>query len=100
MKRIIKVEEIDMMGYSGNTKYFKSLNKAKKYFKELFNSYKDELIYDDDSITITGSTLSNRNGKRYKSVVMEIMSKNDSENGTEYDTEFIIIRLEEIKIEE
>ena len=97
MIRIIKVEENDMMGYSGDIKYFKSLNKAKK----LFNSHKVELVEDDDSVRFMNyKGLNPEKGKRFNSVVMELMSENVSENGTEYDSEFITITLEEIKIEE
>ena len=98
---IIKVEENDMMGYSGDIKYFKSLNKAKKYFKKLFNSHKVELVEDDDSVRFMNyKGLNPEKGKRFNSVVMELMSENVSENGTEYDSEFITITLEEIKIED
>ena len=101
MIRIIKVKENDMMGYSGDIKYFKSLNKAKKYFKKLFNSHKVELVEDDDSVRFMNyKGLNPEKGKRFNTVVMELMSENISENGTEYDLEFITITLEEIKIEE
>lgn len=99
MLRIIKVEATDMMGYSGETKYSKSLKKAKKYFKELFIKYKPELVEGDDSVMFTGNTCRNRKGKRYRSVVMELMSESLSENGTEYGSEFLTIRLEQIEIE-
>lgn len=99
MIRIIKVEETDMMGYSGDTKYFKSLKKAKKYFKELFVKYKPELVEDKDSVRFNKNKKLQGKGMRYKSVVMELMREEVSENGTEYDSEFITITLEEIKIE-
>lgn len=99
MERIIKVEVTDMMGYSGDTKYFKSLKKAKKYFKELFIRFKPELVDGEDSAMFTGNSRRNRKGKRYKAVVMELMKEDVSENGTEYSSEFITITLEQIEIE-
>lgn len=101
MERIIKVEEIDMMGYSGDTKYFKSLKKAKRYFKKLFNKHKCELAESDDAVEIINSkdTIGAK-GRRYKSIMMELIKESDSENGTEYDTEFITITLMQIYIED
>ena len=98
--RIIKVEATDMMGYSGDTKYFKSLKKAKKYFKELFIKFKPELVEDKESVVFIDTRYLKDKGERYKSVVMELMSESVSENGTEYDSEFITITLEDTKIEE
>lgn len=99
MERIIKVEATDMMGYSGETKYFKSLKKAKKYFRELFIKYKPELVEDKDSVRFNQNDKLQGKGMRYKSVVMELMREEVSENGTEYDSEFITITLEQIEIE-
>lgn len=44
MIRTIKVEEIDYVGFTGNTKYFQSLRKAKRYFKTLVNQNMDESV--------------------------------------------------------
>lgn len=98
-KRIIKVKETDIMGYSGNTKYFYSLNKAKKYFKELFNSYKsdisDQCAYQNEPIQWDKRKIDGRN----KCVSIEYWTSYETECGTEHDTTIAVITLEELKIE-
>ncbi|KZL88680.1 hypothetical protein [Clostridium magnum] len=107
MLRIIKVEEVDMYGFEGNTKYFKSLNRAKKYFKELIKSHKDDLakedlsylgkplVYSDNSTKI----VKNKPGIRNKSASMECWYSSETDCGTEWDTHVITVNLEEILIE-
>lgn len=97
--RIIKVEETDIMGYTGNIKYFCSLNKAKKYFKELFNSYKYELTdqcgYQSEPIQWNKIIVKGRK----KEVSLEYWTSYETECGIEHDTTIAVITLEELKIE-
>ena len=102
--RVIKVQETDMMGYSGDTKYFTSLKKAKKYFKKLFNRNKADLVsadegYGEKPVSSAFKSTERLKGRRYREACLECLTENTSENGTEYDTEIITISLEEIKIE-
>ncbi|WP_297429806.1 hypothetical protein [Clostridium sp.] len=105
MIRVIKVQEVDMMGYSGDIKYFISLKKAKRYFKKLFNRNKADLVsayegYGEKPVYYRNTKSTEKlKGRRYKEVCLECLTETTSENGTEYDTEIITISLEEIKIE-
>ena len=97
--RIIKVEESDIMGYRGNIKYFYSLNKAKKYFKELFSGYKQELAdecgYQSEPIQWNRIKVKGRK----KEVSLEYWTSYETDCGTEHDTTIAVISLEELKIE-
>lgn len=105
MVRIIKVEEVDMMGYAGDTKHFTSLKKAKKYFKKLFNYNKSNLVDKGDGFKSEPVYFRNfqetprLKGKRYKEVCMELWHSYETDCGTEWDTTIKSIVLEEIKIE-
>ena len=105
--RIIKVEEIGSWGFQSGTKYFKSLNKAKKYFKQLIKSHKSELAEDDDcnyqdeSISFGDKPLVgvHKSGIRRKRATLECWYSSETDCGTEWDTEPITIVLDEIVIE-
>lgn len=103
--RIIKVEEVDMRGYSGDIKYFISLKKAKKYFKKLFNYNKSNLVDEGDGVQSKPVYIRNfqqtprLKGKRYKEACMELWHSCETDCGTEWDTSIVSIILEEIKIE-
>ena len=105
--RIIKVEEISSWGFESGTKYFKSLNKAKRYFKQLIKSHKGELAEDGDCsyqekpISVEGKTLIgvHKAGIRRKRITLECWYSSETDCGTEWDTEPITIALDEIVIE-
>lgn len=105
MLRVIKVEEVDMVGYAGDTKYFSSLNKAKRYFKKLFDYNKSSLVDEGDGFQSEPVYFRNfqetprLKGKRYKEASMEIWHSYETDCGTEWDTIIKSIVLEEIKIE-
>lgn len=104
-QRVIKVQEVDMMGYPGDTKYFTSLKKAKRYFKKLFNRNKSDVVnadegYSEKSVCYRNIKQNEKlKGRRYKEVWMECLDVSTSENGTEYGTKIITILLEEVEIE-
>ncbi|WP_275372695.1 hypothetical protein [Clostridium tertium] len=106
--RIIKVEELSGWGFESGTKYFKSLNKAKKYFKQLIKSHKDDLANDEDCghqekpVVYEGKPFEDmyKKGSRRKRVNLECWYSSNTECGTEYDTELITIALDEITIDE
>lgn len=105
--RIIKVEELNGWGFSSNTKYFSSLNKAKRYFKYLIKNHKSDLvedeecsyqekpiIYDNESVlSICTKSL------RRKRANLECWYSSDTEYETEWNTHPITITLDEIVLE-
>lgn len=105
--RVIKVEEIGKWGFESGTKYFKSLNKAKRYFKELVKSHKSELAEDEDCsyqekpIIAEDKPLEGfyKPGIRRKRVNLECWYSSETDCGTEWDTEPVTIALDEIVIE-
>lgn len=105
--RIIKVEELSGWGFESGTKYFKSLNKAKRYFKELIKSHKGNLAEDEDcshqekAISVEGKSFEGmyKKGVRRKRVNLECWYSSETDCGTEWDTESITIALDEITIE-
>lgn len=103
--RIIKVKELDFMGFEGNTKYFKSLNKAKKYFKSLVRLNKKNLVEDEEcsyfkkAINYSDKPKYIDKKNRYRRVDIEIWNKCETEYGTEYYTQPLTVVLEEINIE-
>lgn len=102
--RIIKVEEIDSRGYTGEVKYFKSINKAKKSFKKFIKKHKGELVKPEDAsqekpiMPVRKIPASRVAGKRYKETALECYLE-DSYCADEI-SETITILLEEIKVEE
>ena len=96
--RIIKVEESDIMGYTGNTKYFYSLNKAKKYFKKLYKQYIPDAADDYECTNQKQSVMWNKiiSKGRKKDVSIEYWTSYETDCGTEHDTTIVFITLEEL----
>lgn len=109
MLRIIKVEEIGMYGFESETKFFKSLKKAKKYFKELIKKHKEDLAEIGDCSSLEkpieyynykkNELFIEKPTGRNKIAKLECWYSSETDCGTEYDTEVITIYLNEIKIE-
>lgn len=100
--RVIRVYEKRLDNIDENVKYFKSLNKAKRYFKELVASHKKELVKEDDKLfksyiecDVEYQVLTCKGKGRHKRQRLEIINNNIYQDFNDV----LSVYLEEIKIE-